>query len=45
MGPEVEGKIRSLLASGQLQILSGRLVEVDPKGDGASAAVGGDLRW
>jgi uncharacterized NAD(P)/FAD-binding protein YdhS len=39
MGPEVERKIQSLLARGQLRILSGRLVEVNPEGDGASVAI------
>jgi uncharacterized NAD(P)/FAD-binding protein YdhS len=36
MAPEVETKIRALSASGQLRILSGRLLEVDPKRDGGA---------
>jgi uncharacterized NAD(P)/FAD-binding protein YdhS len=39
MAPEVETKILALQESGQLQILSGRILEVDTKRDGASVSI------
>jgi uncharacterized NAD(P)/FAD-binding protein YdhS len=39
MAPEVEAKIRALQGSGQLRILSGRLLEVNAKRDGASVSI------
>jgi uncharacterized NAD(P)/FAD-binding protein YdhS len=39
MAPEVEVKIRALRESGQLQVLSGRIVEVDPKRGGARVRI------
>jgi uncharacterized NAD(P)/FAD-binding protein YdhS len=39
MAPEVEMKIRALRESGQLQVLSGRIVGVDPKRDGATVRI------
>jgi uncharacterized NAD(P)/FAD-binding protein YdhS len=39
MAPEVETKIRALQASGQLRILSGRILEVNAKRVGASVSI------
>jgi uncharacterized NAD(P)/FAD-binding protein YdhS len=39
MAPEVETKIRALRASGQLQVLSGRILEVNRKRGGASVHI------
>jgi uncharacterized NAD(P)/FAD-binding protein YdhS len=39
MAPEVEAKIRALRESGQLRILSGHLLEVNAKRDGASVSI------
>jgi uncharacterized NAD(P)/FAD-binding protein YdhS len=39
MAPEVETKIRALQESGQLRILSGRILEVDTKRDGATVSI------
>jgi uncharacterized NAD(P)/FAD-binding protein YdhS len=39
MAPEVETKIRALRESGQLQVLSGRIVEVNRKRDGARVRI------
>jgi uncharacterized NAD(P)/FAD-binding protein YdhS len=39
MAPEVDAKIRTLRESGQLQILSGRIVEVTQKRGGASVRI------
>jgi uncharacterized NAD(P)/FAD-binding protein YdhS len=39
MAPEVEAKIRALRGSGQLRVLSGRILEVNPKRDGASVLI------
>jgi uncharacterized NAD(P)/FAD-binding protein YdhS len=39
MAPEVETKIRALREGGQLRILSGRILEVNAKRDGASVAI------
>jgi uncharacterized NAD(P)/FAD-binding protein YdhS len=39
MAPEVETKIRALQGSGQLRILSGRILEVHAKRDGASVSI------
>jgi len=39
MAPEVEAKIRALQDSGQLRILSGRILEVNANRDGASVSI------
>jgi uncharacterized NAD(P)/FAD-binding protein YdhS len=39
MAPEGETKIRALCESGQLRVLSGRILEVNPKRDGASVCI------
>ena len=39
MAPEIETKIRALQESGQLRILSGRILEVHAKRDGASVSI------
>jgi uncharacterized NAD(P)/FAD-binding protein YdhS len=39
MAPEVEAKIRALQDSGQLRILSGRVLEVNAKRDDASVSI------
>jgi uncharacterized NAD(P)/FAD-binding protein YdhS len=37
MAPEVEAKIEALRGSGQLRVLSGRILEVNPKRDGGAS--------
>jgi uncharacterized NAD(P)/FAD-binding protein YdhS len=39
MAPEVEAKIRALQENGQLRILAGHILEVDPKPDGADVSI------
>jgi uncharacterized NAD(P)/FAD-binding protein YdhS len=39
MAPEIETKIRALRQSGQLQVLSGRIVDVEEKRGGASVRI------
>jgi uncharacterized NAD(P)/FAD-binding protein YdhS len=39
MAPQVEAKIQALCGSGQLRILSGRVLEVNAKRDGASVTI------
>jgi uncharacterized NAD(P)/FAD-binding protein YdhS len=39
MSPQVDAKIEALRRSGQLRVLAGRIIEVNPRRDGASVSI------